>query len=179
MIKIQFCRSPKIGSRFICWGLEEPVSHVVFEFQYYHICYHSHLVGGVQRMTLTQRDRDYIIVREIEMGSTHPGQEREMINAFNAVLRSSWDYRAGLYFAWRAILKKFFKRPYPRLNLGDRYGAMMCTECFYIVGDLFAKWFGKVILFEDRSLGMITPWELYSKLLQHFSPSPSQSAVKR
>lgn len=147
-MKVLGTRSDKWGSRFMRWGLEEPVSHVAVELSNGFII-HAHLLGGLQIDWARDFRRDNEVVYELE---TSMLPERETVQALlDAHAGSGYDYWAFTYFGWRVILRKFFNIPLPRQNRWARRHAFMCTE-----------WL--TVLLGQGERAMITPFQLIKEL---------------
>ena len=141
-------RSTKWGSRFMCWGLGEPVSHVAVELDNGFVV-HAHLLGGLRIDWGRDFRRNNQVV--IELGADNI-PERETVQALlDAHAGSGYDYWAFAYFGWRALLRKCFGIPFPRENKWARRHAFLCTE-----------WLSVLIFRQERA--MITPYELLKEL---------------
>lgn len=146
-MKVLGTRSDKWGSRLLCWGLGEPVSHVAVELANGFVV-HAHLLGGLRIDWARDFRRHNEVVYEL-MGD---GPERETVQALlDAHAGSGYDYWAFTYFVWRAVLRKYFGIPLPRENKWARRDAYLCTE-----------WLSVLLYHEERS--MLTPFELLCEL---------------
>lgn len=146
-MKLLGTRSDKWGSRLLCWGLAEPVSHVAVELDNGFVV-HAHLLGGLKIDWARDFRRNCEVVYELEAD----GPERETVQALlDAHAGSGYDYWAFTYFAWRALLRKVFGVPFPRTNRWARRHAFLCTE-----------WLSILYYHEERA--MITPYELLKEI---------------
>lgn len=167
-MNILFVKAPKIGSKFIQWGLEQDVSHVVVEFDgHSHQFFHSYGFG----MSSLSYDEfltfDYTVVKSIELKLER--KDETVVQSFfsSGATYQKYDWPALFYFAWRAFLFKFFKRPYPKKN---KYAVMdrnLCTEAIYLAAECYAKVTGHQIIPSDVDLAMITPKDAYYKINFH------------
>lgn len=146
-MKLLGTRNQGWGSRFMCWGLGEPISHVAIESKDGFVV-HAHLLGGLRIDWYTDFRAKNKVVYELE----NPALGRETFAQLMVKhAGSGYDYWAFAYFTWRAILRKFFGRPLPRNNRWARRHAFLCTE-----------WLTVLLGQGERSL--ITPYELIKEI---------------
>jgi hypothetical protein len=147
-IELCFTRSNNLGSRIIRNVLEEPVSHVCFMVE--NAVIHSNFYGvhvDLKKRFMTEN----IVVYRIPLKYKFPDlQERlQYLMQFYA----PYDYTGFIYFAWRAVLRRFLGIPLPDKNKLNQKNAYLCTE------------FATMIL-DEKEHGIITPYQLYQRLLQ-------------
>jgi hypothetical protein len=155
-MKLLFTYHPtKIGSRLIRWALGEPVSHVAVEFDS-GLVIHS-TWSGVELTWHTTFRSDHCIPYVLEMG---PGTDEPRIleTLLTIYLGQSYDYRAFIYFGWRALLLRVLGIPLPSRNIWNENRKFLCTE-------LAAACLGREIN------PMISPYGLYKELLAHSAPT--------
>lgn len=147
-------------SKAIMWALNEPVSHfaIVFDNK---IVFHSDLMG-VRLAWLPSFLKTHEIVFEKDFPGTTLDLEEEVyqsiITKFDG---SSYDYKAFLYFTWRALLFKLFKTPIPHKNAWGTNSSFLCTEMAETLPDWIVP--PKV---SREDLGITSPfglWKLMSE----------------
>lgn len=144
-MKVLFTRSPLIGSRFIRWGLDEPVSHVALEAG--GIVLHS-TWGDVDLDSVEYFLESREIVYEIDVPDYGLADLADMADSYEG---SGYDFKGLICFGWFAFLRKFFNRPMPARNYCNTPRRFLCTEVATLL--LYGK--------ED---GIVTPYELYQQL---------------
>ncbi len=161
-MKLLFVKANKVGSKLIRWGVGEPASHVAVMFNSSELVYHSYVVG-IKKDIKRKFFDTYEVVSHIDFDFP---EDREFFNDFldNVPDKNSYDYSALFYFGWRAFLKKYFNRDFPRLNGWQKTEGFLCTEVTYLLAEVLAKRLGIMILPEDKDLAMVTPSHLYTLL---------------
>jgi transcriptional regulator of met regulon len=124
-MRIAFTRSNLPLSRFIRWGLRENVSHVVFIFDN-KIVFHSNLTGCHIEWYNTYKKK-VEIVDELEFNLPLEVEEEVYQSIIDKNDGKGYDYKAFLYFCYKAILHRFFGQPMPKTsNWGDKK-RFICT----------------------------------------------------
>lgn len=141
-------------SKFIMWGLDEPVSHFAVLFND-SIVFHSDLTGlHIQWYKSFLKTHD--VVFELEYS---PSLQKEEV-VFQSIVDlndgKGYDYGAFLYFAWRGVLKKFFKRPMPDKNPWGSKDRYLCDEVIQLLPNEICP---KRI--KDMDLGMRSPYQVW------------------
>lgn len=132
-MKLLFVKGTAPLSKVIMWGLDEPVSHfaVLFDDK---IVFHSNL-SGIHIQWFNTFKKTCQIIHEIEY---NPGLEKEE-EIFQAILDAhdgkGYDFGAFAYFAWRAALLKFLKKPLPETNPWGSKDRYLCDEVIQLFPD--------------------------------------------
>jgi hypothetical protein len=151
-MKILFSTTNQIVSKIIRKGLNEPVSHVALQFEN-GIVVHSSMTG-VQTDWKDEYLSENIIVYEIPIIIKN---ENEFLNnMMTETNNKKYDYSAFFYFCWRGLLKKIFKKPFPKKNKFGKNHAYICTELVKMIPD--DKIQEKL---KNIDLEMISPYVLY------------------
>lgn len=149
-MKLLFCYSEKIGSRLIRWALREPVSHVAFQFSS-GLIVHSTFSGVGLAWNLDFHET-HATPFYLDAAVENVESELELMNRMlDMYMGRHYDYRAFLYFGWRAMLFRLFRIPLPSRNKWNDKRRYLCTE-------LAALFLGK------EPDPMISPYQLYNKL---------------
>lgn len=152
-MKIIFTKNKKLGSKFIRWGLEEPVSHVAILFDNGFIL-HSH-INGVEPVW----GKTFLESNEVVFSLSYRKQKSlnremklmgELLNKYD---KAEYDLGSLAYFVWRGFLRKFFNKPLPEENKWNNKKAFLCSG-----------W--ATVLIKNKENDMITPYELYQRLKQ-------------
>lgn len=154
-MELLFCASQMPLSKIIRWSLEEPVSHFAICFDD-KVVIHSDLLG----VGLKWYD-DFIKSHQI-VYKLKPKAKLDLVDeedyyqeAISTTIGKPYDFKEFFYFGYRALLKKFFNKPFPSKSSHEKSGEYLCTE--------LAKAFGLV----DKSVdvGIISPFGLYRLFL--------------
>jgi hypothetical protein len=141
----------KIGSRFIRWVLREPVSHVAIQFSSGLIIHSTFSGVGLEWSSNFRAEND--IPYEYD-AIIPPSPEDEMAwvtSLLDIYMGQSYDYKAFIYFGWRALLLRLLGLPMPGRNHWNANGRYLCTELASTV--------------MGREMDpMISPYQLYIKL---------------
>jgi hypothetical protein len=146
-MKLLFTKSKKLGSRLICWGAGEPVSHVAVVLGSFVI----HATGrGVDIDYLPRFLGHYqVILSLVSPVQVDTYQELERAASWEG---RCYDWWAVTYMAWRALLSKLFGAKWPpEANLISRVDFFDCVE---LASTLAC----------DKELGHLTPYMLYQYL---------------
>jgi hypothetical protein len=163
-MKLIWTKSASPLSVLIRWALNEPCSHVAIVFDN-KLVFHSNLLGlHIEWFNTFKKKVDIVFEKEYSMSL----EQEEAI--YQKIIDKEdgkyYDFRAFAYFAWRALLRKFFKIPLPSENKWQSVSADMCVEAIrYLDGIIL------VDLPEDKALAMITPYQL-SLILAAQRPTP-------
>lgn len=148
-MKIIFTKGNSILSKLICWGLNEPVSHVAFVFDD-KIVFHSNLLGLHIEWFNTFKKKCQIIF-EIDYNTDLENEEDIYQEVISINDGKSYDFAAFFYFIWRGFLYKFFNKPIPIVNKWNNEHQDLCVEVI--------RYFNKQLPIKDLSI--ISPYKLY------------------
>lgn len=153
-MKLIFTRSTAPLSKLIRWAFNEPVSHfaVVFDNKF---VIHSNLYG-VNLAWLNDFTKKSTIVYSIDMPLSLEKEEEVYRSLLDNFCGEHYDYKAFLYFAYRALLFKLFKTPLPRTNPFNTRG-FLCTEMYGVL----PKW---LVPQPITDLSITTPFILYKRI---------------
>ena len=152
-MKIVFTKNSSVVSKMIRWIFDEPVSHVAFVFDDKWLV-QSNLLGigiewlhrFVKKSTIVEAiDYPMELVEEEEVFQSLIAEEPE---------KDGWDFPAGIYFAWRGLLFKYFKLAIPKTNPWNKKHLRLCTEMAAKLPVRLTK------LPEGIDLGIVTPYQL-------------------
>lgn len=147
---IAFTKSSSILSKLIRWCFDEPVSHVVFVFDSKFVI-HSNLLGVQFNWLKTFKKHNEIIIKK-DFELSLDKEEEVYQGLLEKHDQEVYDFRAFLYFGYRALCYKFFKTPMPKTNKRNGSG-YLCTEMY---GTL-PEWLVPKI---DKDLSITTPYQL-------------------
>jgi len=156
-MKIVFTISKHPISRFISWGLGEPVSHTAFVFDDKFVIHSS--LFGVELAWLNTFKKKSDILFDLDYDLPLEKEEEVWTSLIDHFDQNSYDFGAFAYFIWRGILKKFFKVPFPPTNKWGSSKEFLCTE----VIDILPDWLVKRSV---RDYGMTSPYQLYLELVK-------------
>lgn len=153
-MKLLWARSNKIGSKFIRWCLDEPVSHFAIEFDN-RIVFHSNFSGVYLRWANHFREENEVI---FQLPFNWGLQEEE--DLYQRVIQkwdgTPYDFKAYWYFAYRGLLYKFFGIELPKTNPFNKKGELICVE---LAGAL-----GNGLVEKDFDLSIATPFRLFKHI---------------
>lgn len=145
-------------SKFIMWGLKEPVSHfaIVFDDK---IVFHSDLTG-VHISWYNTFLKSHTVVFELDHSDAALElQEQVYQNIINQYDGKWYDYGAFLYFIWRGTLKRFFGKAMPEKNPWGSKSGFLCTEMIQTLPDEMIP-----APIKAADLSMKSPYELWLML---------------
>ena len=152
-MKIIFTRSDKKFSKMIIDITEEPVSHCAILIDNAWVI-HSNLLGVHVEHISTFTKASHILY-SVDV----PDMPVDKI--LSNCSYGTYDYGAFIFLGGSLLLRKYFKNIMPKQNLWQTTGMFLCTE-----------WITKNLA--DKEDGMITPYQLYLKLLDkyqsHYEP---------
>lgn len=148
-----FTKNNSILSRIIRWGLKEPCSHfgVVFDGKF---LMHSNLLG-VQLCWLNTFLKKSEIVLSIDYDLNVESEEYVYSCLLNRFDGRGYDFGAFFYFAWRAFLFRFFKKPFPSVNKLNCKDSFLCTEIASFL---------PLEMVKNKEYDLISPYRLYLML---------------
>lgn len=165
-MKLLFAAGSSPLSKLIMWALNEPVSHFAIEMDG-NLIFQSNLLGvgicGMNNFLSSHK-----IVKSIDP-SASSDQENAVYNSFvNVADGEPYGWLAFIYFCWRALLFKFFKKPIPtsvpaldaRWDTGK--SGLLCTQA---AGLLPPEWIAPLVA---SQLDIVSPWKLYVAVSQNF-----------
>jgi len=126
MIKLLWTNSKLPLSKFITWGLDEPVSHFAIMF-FGRIILHSNVLGfHVVGINSFKKWNDIRIEKELKIGQQNGVDLMlELIEKHDA---KGYDFKAFFFFVWRGILRKFFRIKLPSKSSNAGPNEILCTE---------------------------------------------------
>lgn len=127
-MRLLFTKNNKIGSKLIRWGTEGDCSHFSVEFDGT-VILQSIMDGGVGITSTDHFLKHNDIVHELKFDL--PLQDEEAIwkpLVKKLVGNSSWDFKAGLYWALQVIKHRITGSEYPKNNKWDDAKKYMCVE---------------------------------------------------
>lgn len=145
-----FTRSNKLGSRFICWLLGEPMSHVAIQFTSGLVA-HASMDSGLRLDWAKQFREDHNVKAMITVAKPPAEELQVMTDLLDRYYKRGYDWQAVAYLGWRGLLRKLLGVPLPRTNPWDRKYLLYCTEWATIVLGMKVD-------------PMMTPFELYRRL---------------
>jgi hypothetical protein len=146
-LKVLFVKGNSLFSKFICWALEEPVSHVALMFDKTFVV-HSNLLG-VNIDCVGHLRKSHQILFEVDVPVEN--EYDKLVQTVDLYEGKSYDYFALIYLGYRAILKKCFGLPFPLYNRLDSPDKFLCTEFVTSVID-------------HKTDSVISPYQLYLRL---------------
>jgi len=161
-MEIVFTTNEKFWSRVFRYMVGEPASHMCLRFNIegFDFSVDCSTSGG----RLMPWDNFSDSNRSISKVVFDYDDELEKILFEKAlyVVGKSCDMGAYRYGLWRAILKKFFHVPYPKINLGSDPKKFACTEIIVPIQEVIESEFG--ISFSNLDLSAMSPWMIYQKI---------------
>lgn len=147
-------------SKLIMWGLDEPVSHFAIALDD-KIVFHSDLTG-LHIVWKNTFDKTRKTIFEYDL--TLPLEQEEAIyqNILNQYDGSSYDFGAFIYFGWRALLRKVFKKEMPQKNPWGNKNHFLCDE---IIQLLPVEFIGQEL--KKADLAMKSPYQTWIMLQNH------------
>ena len=160
-MRLMFVYADKLGSRIIRWGLKEPVSHVAVDTQTEKGIYHSY-GSGIRQVSRQDFHDDYTVYRSLYIHFPE-NLQAQAVAKFESYLSPHYryDYPALGFFAFRALLRRTLRIPFPKTNRMQLIDSFLCTEVVYLVAQVYAEMSGKLILQPDDDLAMLSPWAVY------------------
>lgn len=157
-MKLVWVKGNKALSKFIMWGLKEPVSHfaIIFDDK---IVFHSDLLG-VRLAWLPSFMETHEIVFSMDFPeATLEDQEGIYQNIITKFDGKPYDYKAFLYFAWRGMLWRFLKKPFPAKNAWGSANGFLCTEMATVLPDHIVP---KEV--KEKDIAMMSPYRLWLEM---------------
>lgn len=147
-------------SKLIMWGLDEPVSHFAIALDG-KIVFHSDLSGfHIAWKNTFDRTHETIFEHELKL----PLEQEEAI--YQGILDqydgASYDFGAFIYFGWRALLRKAFKKEMPQKNPWGNKNHFLCDE---IIQLLPVEFIGQEL--KEADLAMRSPYQTWIMLQSH------------
>lgn len=160
MIEFIWTTSDNLISKTIRWGLDEDCSH--FAIRFGDIVFQSYK-GRVREDSYWDFAKNNKILHRIRPRSIPD----TVVSAIHTKLRSiignsKYDFLAIYYWAWRGILKKFFNRPIPRINLWGSRSHYYCVEVVLPIKKELKQYFGLDL--EGMDVEMLSPHMFYELL---------------
>lgn len=167
MIEAMWTTTNLPTSILIRWGLKEDVSHFAIAFDRKEV-WHSNFTG-LHLVSYKEFMRKNKVVYKLEFDLA-PQDEEEQWQNLDADAEVWYDWGAFFYFIWRAILWRFFDKPFPKTNKWGSREHLLCTG----TGDMLIPCL-KPSGIDDFE--MISPKALYLKMkevyLKNFIPKAS------
>jgi hypothetical protein len=125
-MKLLWTKSHKPLSVLICKGLQDPCSHFVIAFDGLREIFQSNLLGtGLEYEGTFLAHVEVIHQIDIPLPKDDKSDVRQSI--LSQYDGKSYDYKAFLYFMYRAVLNRFFKVPYPETNKWQAPDTFLCV----------------------------------------------------
>jgi len=123
-MKLLFTRSQLPLSKLIRWGLNEPVSHVAILLDE-KLVFQSNLLGvSIEGIYRLQKACEIVYVVDIPMKfCAEEDLYQLLLQQYDG---KPYDFKAFAYFAWRTVLYKLFKKPYPNKNIWQDPNSFLC-----------------------------------------------------
>lgn len=153
-MKLLFTKNNTIFSKLIRYGLKEPVSHVVLQFNNGTII-HSDSFG-----VSIQWSNDYLKKNKVLFSidyKVNVSDEEIIEHIMNNVASRSYDFAAVMYFTWSVLLYKISGKWKTHNEWNDKNN-YMCTEMVQLLP-------GKIQdVLEGYDLSITSPYKLYNIL---------------
>ena len=163
MIHVWALKSDRLASRVIRFGLGEDASHLAIGFM--DKIWHSS-VNGVEVLKptaiLNYQISSYVILPADEY------QERRICYELTSHDPSGYDWRAFVYFSWRALLKVSLGIPIPDRGPEDE-DRFLCVEALYTFLEVYSQVTGRTIELPGRMLSVMSPIECLEWLGRSFN----------
>lgn len=155
-MKIIFTRNGLLFSRFLRWGLKEPVSHMAIVFDE-KIVFHSNFKGvHIQWFETFKRSNEIVYEINIEMDLQQEEALYQKIITVND--GKSYDYMGLLYLIYRGIGHRFFNQPMPTNNKWASNNNYFCIELLSL--------FEQITI--DTNLEVSSPYSVYKLLKEKY-----------
>ncbi len=158
-MKVVFTKNNSPMSKAIRWVLNEPVSHVAVIFDD-KLVFQANLLGVHVGWADTFLKKNEVVYTKEYANLSLEEQEVVYEGIINKYDGSSYDFKSLLYFAYRAMLKKLFKVPIPKMNPYNNINQFLCTELLMHIL-IFTDEEDKIVIGETD---MLTPYEMYQRL---------------
>jgi hypothetical protein len=156
MIDVYAVKSDAPGSRFICWGLGEPASHLAIGVGEW--VFHS-IMEGVTRVDRKSFWDTHHFVAQAPLMSRIDWESR-IDERLRGVVGMPYDQPAFSYFAWCAFRRKFFGEPLPKKNPLDQGKEFLCVELLKTFDDVYSEVTGKKpAMAPDKAFAIMTPMD--------------------
>ena len=164
-MKLLFVKSEKFGSRLIRWGLRSDCSHFAVCFDEEKkgggIVFHSSARGAtLEWFGLFKQHYEISHALSFKTKRTLLEEEEIYLGLLSKYSGEGYDYKALLFWFFRAVLWRFFRVPLPKENSWAVNGYNLCTGL--ASGIPWVKLWAEG---NDVDLEMIPPHELYIRLL--------------
>jgi hypothetical protein len=124
-MRIAWTKSSLPLSKLILWGLSQPVSHVVIEFED-NLVFQSNLLGT--HIDYWPHFKNHVeVVFNILIPMDKDLEDKVYTKIMDEFDDHPYGYGAFLYFTWRALLKKLFKMPLPKTNPWGSRTSFLCV----------------------------------------------------
>ena len=134
-------KSSKWGSRLIRWGLDEDCSHYALEFFSERgdkaLVIESRFPSGPRIRTREQFLKKNTLVHEVNYPLSVEDETNIFHDAIGHLFGLKYDFKAVLFFAYAAFLKKFFDVPLPRYNPWGTDTMAYCSEIIFLLDHEF------------------------------------------
>lgn len=145
-----FTRSNKLGSRFICWLLQEPMSHVALRLSN-GLVVHATMTQGLVIGWSSQFAQQNTILGGIilDFGNSEMSVLSRLLDKYYG---RGYDWPSVVYLGWRGLLRRLAGIPFPSTNPLNRQYLMFCSE------------WAELVLGRKQD-AMLTPYALYKQLV--------------
>jgi hypothetical protein len=147
-------------SKLITWGLNEDCSHVALVFTSGWVI-HSNLVG-VHATWIKTMKKTTEVVHAIQLDIPKEKEDEIIKHIMDNYDDSQYGWGEFLYFAWRGLLHRLFRTPFPKKGRWANSKNILCTEILKLLPDEIMPAFIK-----NRDLGIISPYHVYRLCLEY------------
>jgi hypothetical protein len=155
-MKIVFTRNNLPFSRFLRWGLKEPVSHMAIVFDD-KLVFHSNFKGvHIEWFETFKKSNE--IVFEICIDMNLDQEEKLYQRIITAYDGKSYDYMGLLYLVYKMVMNKGFKTPLPTDNKWASNNNYFCIELLSL--------FEQITI--DTNLEVSSPYSVYKLLKEKY-----------
>lgn len=159
-------------SHLIMWGLSEPVSHFAIALDD-KIVFHSDMLG-LHIAWKKSFDKTHTTVFEHEIDLPLIEEEAIYRTILDQYDGASYDFGAFAYFAWRAFLKKCFKKEMPQKNPWGSKNHFLCDE---IIQLLPIELIGQEL--KEADLAMKSPYQTWLMFQNHLKLVQEQADLSK
>ena len=156
-MKLIWTKSNRPLSVLIRWILNTDCSHfaIVFNSPAGGLMFQSNLLGTHPKFYKTAQ-KSMAVVHEINLDISVDQENKIWDIIVDKYDGKSYDFGAFLYFGWRALLRKIFKKPLPTNNPWAKEENYLCDEIYEALEDIAPK--------VSLDLSITPPCNLYKEL---------------
>jgi len=159
-MKLIWTKSRMPLSKMIRWAFSIECSHfaIVFESPGGGLMFESNLFGTHPTFYRNSL-KNHELVHSIDIPLSVKKEDAVWDIVVNLLDGKTYDFRAFVYEAWRALLFKLFKIPIPEKNVFEKPDSYLCVEIY----DAIMHEIGLPISIDT---GMINPHQLYDLIFE-------------